>query len=106
MLLPAISSPSGVLATPPLCTMSLMLQIPLCMLRNSAICLHLAALQPAGTGINLIPFYWGTLQIGNRGLWKDQDVQGPFFPPTFYISTQRFEKEEDLAGRESAEDKL
>lgn len=27
MLLPAISSPSGVLATPPVCTMRLMLQI-------------------------------------------------------------------------------
>lgn len=45
MLLPAISSPSGVLATPPVCTTSLMLQIPLLHAeRNSASCLHLAAL--------------------------------------------------------------
>lgn len=91
MLLPAISSPSGVLATPPVCTTSLMLQIPL--LHAEKLCelpCTLQPLEPAGGGIQPIPFSVGLLSDGKwemGGSERSQKFKDPFFSPMVCIPT-------------------
>lgn len=77
MLLPAISSPSGVLATPPVCTTSLMLQIPLLhaekLCELPAPCSPWSQLEegysPSHFSVGLLSDgKWGGREMGNGGL--------------------------------------
>lgn len=81
MLLPAISSPSGVLATPPACTTSLMLQIP--PLHAEKLCDLPAPCSPGSQleeGYSPSHFSVGLLSDGKRWDLKGAKHSGTLFP--------------------------
>ena len=93
MLLPAISSPSDVLATPPVCTMSLMLQIPL--LRAEKLCDLPAPCSPGSQleeGYSPSHFSMALLSDGKQGTLKGAKRSGTLFPSRglyFYLKDSK-----------------